>query len=157
MCRWDKQLLTARGLFFSTVIPFQKVITLSQLGLWRREPPLVDSDRSGRTGLYVSLSFSQRLSLLVPLDLLSCKCAMWATLRQILGSVNLPPEICWNFVRPLWIQHPEGSHDSFHMRYVGQHSLFWIDYHYYNLSGFFLLYCKSKIHFHENTDNINSR
>lgn len=44
---------------------------------------LVDCDRSARIGLYVSLSFSQRLSLREPLDLLSCKCATWAAFRQI--------------------------------------------------------------------------
>lgn len=69
MHRWDKQLLTAWGLFL--------------LRSFGRQSLLVESDRSGTMGLYVSLSFSQRLSLQEPLDLLSCKCVMWAALAQI--------------------------------------------------------------------------
>lgn len=88
MHRWEKQLLTAWGLFFREV----GVVV-------RRQSLLVDSDRSGRMGLYVSLSFSQRLSLQEPLDLLSCKCATWAALRRIpciCLTVTLFPEICLN-------------------------------------------------------------
>lgn len=110
MHRWDKQLLTAWGLFFRE-------------GGVRRQSLLVDSDRSGRMGLYVSLSFSQRLSLQEPLDLLSCKCAMWAALRQI-------PCICLTVTLSLRFVGTFGGYCEFntlkvhtiHSRYVGQHS-----------------------------------
>lgn len=45
----------------------------------------VASDGAATTGFYVSLSLSQYLSLQVSLDLLSCKCATWAALKQTLG------------------------------------------------------------------------
>lgn len=89
----------------------------------RRQSLLVDSDRSGRMGLYVSLSFSQRLSLQEPLDLLSCKCAMWAALRQI-------PCICLTVTLSLRFVGTFGGYCEFntlkvhtiHSGYVGQHS-----------------------------------
>lgn len=46
-----------------TVIPFQEVISISRGGLRRREPVSAELDRSGAATLYVSLSFSRRLSL----------------------------------------------------------------------------------------------
>lgn len=83
------------------VIPFQEIITSFQGGLGGREPLLVDSDRSGRMGLYVSLSFSQRFSLQEPLDLLSCKCAVWAAFRQR-QRICLNVTLCLRFVETFW-------------------------------------------------------
>lgn len=61
---------------------------------------LVDCHRAAATGLYVSLSFSQRLSLQEPLDLLSCKCATWAAFRQMCClslTVTLRPRAAGTF------------------------------------------------------------
>lgn len=60
------------GSFFSTGAPMFIRLSL-----------LVDCHRPAAMGLYVSLSFSQHLSLQDPLDLLSCKCATWAAFRQM--------------------------------------------------------------------------
>lgn len=101
---------------------------------------LVDCHRPAATGLYVSLSFSQRLSLQEPLDLLSCKCATWAAFRQMCClslTVTLRPRAAGTFpgyceLEGLQVQKTSEAEELkrhrpnfLHLLYIGLHLKFY--------------------------------
>lgn len=100
----------------------------------------MDCHRPAATGLYVSLSFSQRLSLQEPLDLLSRKCATWAAFRQMCClslTVTLRPRAAGTFpgyceLEGLQVQKTSEAEELkrhrpnfLHLLYIGLHLKFY--------------------------------